>query len=205
MICVLLPPLIVLVRYWNRSSRSAARGPMAFIRKGGPTLTSSDLKFQGFPVRPLCVICRLPKLALESLGITWCCKSDKLPQKVGDASKYSWYFTHNATRAAARGVSSARQKWDDYFPPLLGVSSDRRGSVSSWNTERALIIDHNSGNVTSRLFSFCAPESCTGGANLLTQRSSCCETDREIGRSYRCRAPGDTEVRYKPRPHLKSL
>lgn len=60
---------------------------MAFIGKGGPTLTSSDLKFQGFPVRPLCVICRLPKLALESLDAanrTSCLKKLETPQNTPD-------------------------------------------------------------------------------------------------------------------------
>lgn len=52
-------------------------------------------------------------------------------------------------------------------------------------------------------FFFFLSELRTGGGNLLTGRSSCCETDREIDLSYSCRAPGDTEVRYKhPLPQI---
>lgn len=53
---------------------------------------------------------------------------------------------------------------------------------------------------TDSFLSFFLSEPRTSGSNLLTGRSSCCETDREIDWSYSCRAPSDTEVRYKPPP-----
>lgn len=58
---------------------------------------------------------------------------------------------------------------------------------------------------TNSFLSFFLSEARTGGSNLLTGQSSCCETDREIDWSYSCRAPGDTEVRYKPPPPQISL